>query len=257
MATRALELRERGSDTAAAAPAPPALPLAQGTESPLAFLSGLAAQPAGRWAGFNLVVGDLAGGGGAPALAYWSNRGPSPPAPVPPGVHGLSNALLDTPWPKASRPRRRRSSPERQTLGPEPLRAPLRLPARQVVQGKRRFAERLFDNTSERGARAGCSLELDASLDELLQDAHKAGPADLPQTGVAPELELEFSSIFVRCTLPEGAYGTRSRTVLAVRRNGELQFVERSLKDDGTWAEGRFSFRIPVGGVAVGSTGAA
>eukprot|EP00850_Spirogloea_muscicola_P016483 SM000134S26926 [mRNA] locus=s134:36027:36757:+ [translate_table: standard] len=125
-----------------------------------------------------------------------------------------------------------------------------------VVQGKQQFAERLFD-ASERGARAGCLPELDASLDELLQDEHKAGPADLPRTGVAPELEREFSSIFVQCTLPEGAYGTRSRTVLAVRRNGELQFVERSLKDDGLWAESRFSFCIPVGGVASGSTGAA
>eukprot|EP00850_Spirogloea_muscicola_P013025 SM000086S23077 [mRNA] locus=s86:467313:468384:- [translate_table: standard] len=243
MATRALELRERGSDTAAAAPAPPALPLAQGTESPLAFLSGLAAQPAGRWAGFNLVVGDLAGGGGAPALAYWSNRGPSPPAAVPPGVHGLSNALLDTPWPKARRPTS--ATGFRLELGCR------------VVQGKLRFAERLFDNTSEQGARAGCLPELDAALDELLQDEHKAGPADLAQTGVAPEHERELSSIFVRCTLPEGAYGTRSRTVLAVRRNGELQFVERSIKDDGMWAESRFSFCIPVGGVASGSMGAA
>jgi uncharacterized protein with NRDE domain len=32
-------------------------------------------------------------------LGFYSNRG-GEPAPVPPGVHGLSNELLDTPWPK-------------------------------------------------------------------------------------------------------------------------------------------------------------
>ncbi|HEX4327662.1 MAG TPA: NRDE family protein [Burkholderiales bacterium] len=44
--------------------------------------------------GFNLLVGD------ADALWYVGNRAGAP-REVPPGVHGLSNALLDTPWPKA------------------------------------------------------------------------------------------------------------------------------------------------------------
>jgi len=44
--------------------------------------------------GFNLLVGD------ADALWYVGNRAGAP-REVPFGVHGLSNALLDTPWPKA------------------------------------------------------------------------------------------------------------------------------------------------------------
>jgi uncharacterized protein with NRDE domain len=46
--------------------------------------------------GFNLLVGDGA------SLAYVSNRGAGPLA-LSPGVYGLSNALLNTPWPKVER----------------------------------------------------------------------------------------------------------------------------------------------------------
>lgn len=42
---------------------------------------------------YSLIAGDL------DALAFHSNRG-SGMLPVAPGVHGLSNHLLDTPWPK-------------------------------------------------------------------------------------------------------------------------------------------------------------
>lgn len=50
----------------------------------------------GGYRGFNLVVGDMR------TLAYVSNRG-GRPARVEPGIHGLSNHLLDTPWPKVRR----------------------------------------------------------------------------------------------------------------------------------------------------------
>jgi uncharacterized protein with NRDE domain len=46
-----------------------------------------------RYNGFNLVVGD------GVSLWWLCNRG-GPPAPVRPGVHGISNGLLDEPWPK-------------------------------------------------------------------------------------------------------------------------------------------------------------
>lgn len=45
---------------------------------------------------FNLLVGDRH------QLWYLSNRGAAP-QPVAPGLHGLSNGLLDTPWPKVAR----------------------------------------------------------------------------------------------------------------------------------------------------------
>ena len=46
---------------------------------------------------FSLIVGDRE------RLFYGSNRGASTPVEIAPGVHGLSNHLLDTPWPKITR----------------------------------------------------------------------------------------------------------------------------------------------------------
>ena len=55
---------------------------------------------AARYNGFSLLVGD------EDSLWFFSNRG-SPPQRVPPGVHGLSNHLLDTPWPKVEKAKTR------------------------------------------------------------------------------------------------------------------------------------------------------
>lgn len=51
----------------------------------------------GDYGAFSLLVGDHT------ALWYFSNRGEPEPREVPPGIHGLSNHLLDTPWPKVTR----------------------------------------------------------------------------------------------------------------------------------------------------------
>jgi uncharacterized protein with NRDE domain len=51
--------------------------------------------------GFNLIVGDFR----RRELAWYCNRGDSPPVLLPAGVHGISNAVLDTPWPKLERKR--------------------------------------------------------------------------------------------------------------------------------------------------------
>lgn len=52
-----------------------------------------------EYSGFNLLVADAA------AMHYLSNRADGPQE-VPPGVHGLSNRLLNEPWPKVERGRR-------------------------------------------------------------------------------------------------------------------------------------------------------
>jgi uncharacterized protein with NRDE domain len=71
-----------------------------GATSPKEFLDDLRGA-APRYSGFNLLVG------GARALYYFSNRGPNAPAALAPGVYGLSNHLLDSPWPKLKRTRER------------------------------------------------------------------------------------------------------------------------------------------------------
>jgi len=49
-----------------------------------------------QYNGFNLLVGDASG------LYYYSNKGDTIQK-IRPGIHGLSNAFLDTPWPKIQR----------------------------------------------------------------------------------------------------------------------------------------------------------
>jgi uncharacterized protein with NRDE domain len=59
------------------------------------------AQRGAAYNGFNLIVGDLA----TRTLGWYCNRADAPPSLLPPGVHGISNAVLDTPWPKLVRKR--------------------------------------------------------------------------------------------------------------------------------------------------------
>src|SRR4030095_12742614 len=55
--------------------------------------------------GFNLIAGDTMPTGGQPvgSLHYYSNRLPTAARVLEPGIYGLSNAFLDTPWPKVTR----------------------------------------------------------------------------------------------------------------------------------------------------------
>ena len=88
-------------DPARTTPAPRSrgeLPLAYltGEEDPRVFLQGLV-DSAADYAGFNLLVGTL------DKLWYLTNSTAAKgcaPVPLKPGVYGLSNAQLDTPWPK-------------------------------------------------------------------------------------------------------------------------------------------------------------
>jgi uncharacterized protein with NRDE domain len=134
--------------------------------------------------GFNLVVGDALSVGRAKAreanIHYLSNRRVDPPQRLQAGIYGLSNAFLDTPWPKVTR-----------AVG--------------------RFACQI-------------AQRVDApSLMRLLADREIARDHDLPQTGVPLEWERVLSSIQIRAN----GYGTRTSTVLTVRRDGLVTFVER------------------------------
>lgn len=66
-----------------------------GTESPADYSRGIQSR-AERYNGFGLIVGD------PDSMWYYSNRDDGP-MEVAAGVYGLSNHLLDTPWPKVRR----------------------------------------------------------------------------------------------------------------------------------------------------------
>lgn len=65
-----------------------------GDTPPLAFVEELAAG-ADPYPGYNLLAGE------GEELAWFSNRGGAPRR-LPAGIYGLSNHLLDTPWPKVA-----------------------------------------------------------------------------------------------------------------------------------------------------------
>jgi len=68
------------------------------SDEPVAYVERIARR-AHEYNAFNLLVGDSA------TLWYFGSR-EGPPRPVAPGVHALSNHILDEPWPKVTRARR-------------------------------------------------------------------------------------------------------------------------------------------------------
>lgn len=141
------------------------------------------------YAGFNLVVGDVHRGD----WRYVSNGLAPANRALAPGLYGLSNAALDTPWPKT-----------------------LRL--------KQRLAEALAESASD-------SALADALM-AALQDPARAPTEALPQTGVPLAMEWGLSSVWVdlpeagygtRCStvLVATAEGPTTRVALRERSYGE------------------------------------
>ena len=176
------------------------LPLAwlHSHQAPDDFLACLDGQ---AYSGFNLVVGDMRTG----SWRWASNRQAAPGGvtagwqqrALPPGVYGLSNAFLDTPWPKT-----------------------------QQLKRAMHTALAAGENRSQ-------------VLWQALADANEAQPAELPRTGVAPDMERQLSSAWVR--FADGRYGTRASTLLQASPAAEGWAVEVQEK---TWTpEGTCSLR--------------
>lgn len=104
--------------------------------------------------GFNLIAADFRNG-----ECFWVSNNGAYPRRLERGVYGLSNAALDTPWPK-------------------------------VVQLK----ERLQDSVEQ----AADVAELAHRLFRALSDRTEADLAQLPKTGISIERERQLSSAFIR-----------------------------------------------------------
>ncbi|MEF7615798.1 NRDE family protein [Aquincola sp. MAHUQ-54] len=116
------------------------------------------------------------------------------------GLFGVSNALLDTPWPKVVALKAATRSALAATRSPQGL------------------ADRLF---------------------AALADPAPCADEDLPRTGIPLDRERSLSSAFVRMPgpTPELGYGTRSSIVVIVERTGArtvTHLYERSWRSDGS-----------------------
>ncbi|MFN7346484.1 MAG: NRDE family protein [Betaproteobacteria bacterium] len=170
----------------------------QADGEPGGWLDGLQVRARG-YNGFNLLVGDAVVRPGVPEarLHYYSNRLEQPARALPAGIYGLSNAFLDTPWPKVTRAVGAFACQVARTVDPDAL-----------------FA--------------------------LLADRQVAREQELPDTGVPPDWERALSSIQIRAN----GYGTRTSTVLTVRRDGLVSFIERTYATQAPhdWRDRRFEF---------------
>lgn len=150
--------------------------------------------------GFNLLMADLSDPENA-EMHWVSNRlmmGQNirprkvfPEQALNPGVYGLSNAMLDTPWPKVNH----RVAAFAQTLA--------------MDSGQLKNADHYL---------------------RLLADTHEASPQELPNTGVNKDWEKALSAAFIKTP----SYGTRSSTILRVRKDGNFEMVERRFDANGT-----------------------
>ena len=135
-----------------------------------------------QYGGFNLVLGDVQRN----AWTWMTNRSVSSDSgwhseTLLPGVYGLSNAALDTPWPK--------------TLALKNA----------LMASLQQEAKPNFQDDSWQGP-----------LWTALANRARAPIHSLPTTGVPDAMEAALSSAFV--DFPEHGYGTRSSTLLVISR---------------------------------------
>ncbi len=157
-----------------------------GSEPPERFLASLSAR-AHEYNGFNLILGDGA------SLFYYGSREGEPRA-IEPGVHGLSNHLLDEPWPKVVRGRERMAAslasrdPAPQLfelLSDSTIEADAALPATGVsIEWERRLASALITG-ADYGTRASTVLTVASNGDVFMEE--RARDAAGGAAGVASE----------------------------------------------------------------------
>ncbi len=174
----------------------------QQSTAPEAFLRQLDGQ-AQRYAGFNLLLSD------AEQLHYASNRAPNFSGALRPGVYGLSNLLLDTPWPKLTRVRR---------------------------EFERWLAEQSATDTDVPGADS-------ERLFAMLADRTRSLPEAPARARPLPAEWVEvLSSPFVVHPL----FGTRCSTLALIGHDGSLAMQERRFDAEGA-VTGQSEWRLDPG----------
>ncbi|GLJ21309.1 hypothetical protein SUGI_0391570 [Cryptomeria japonica] len=175
------------------------------SKTPMEFAQEVA-QEGEEYNGFNLILMDLCSG----KIAYVTNRAEGTSCSVKevsPGMHVLSNAQLDTPWPKVQR---------------------MRCKFEELLQ---KFGQDEIPETQ--------------IIENIMKDTVHADRTMLPITGCDPDWEYELSPIFIETESDRGPYGTRSMVVLSLKPTGQLTFYEQYL-EEGKWKEHKLTYEIKL-----------
>lgn len=125
-------------------------------------------------------------------LVFLSNRDTDLATTLAPGTYGLSNHLLDTPWPK-------------------------------VIRAKQAISE-ILNNQQREGSTSIAEEATEQRLLDAMHNTQLAATHDLPATGLSLEIERMLSPMFIR----SAEYGTRTSTVVTFKRDGTIRFAERN-----------------------------
>lgn len=146
----------------------------------------MAQQNQDHYNGFNLLSGT------PEQLHYFSNRTQQAPRRLRPGFYGLSNAQLDTSWPK--------------------------------VDSAKLELECIVTSANRTSKDQSASDQLQSQLLEMMANAQQAPANQLPQTGIGEEWEALLSSRFI----VSESYGTRATTIVLFHHSGRIDFLEQS-----------------------------
>ena len=139
---------------------------------------------------FNLLCGELDTG-----LWWWADDRATTPAPLGPGLYGLSNAALDTPWPKVRR-----------------------------LKGAMNAAL----------ASAASNAALEAALFAALADHAPVPDEALPRTGVGLERERGLAPAFIRMPYAQYGTRCSTLLIVERQASGRaIHFIERQFAIDG------------------------
>ena len=147
-----------------------------GDESPQRYLEKIHLSSE-KYNGFNLILGDDDG------LFYYSNY-QNEIHQLTPGIYGLSNGFINSPWPK-------------------------------VITGKAHLTKLIQQKTVD-----------DEPIFKLLDNRQQPPEDQLPDTGVGMEWERILSPLFIQSDI----YGTRSSSVIRIKKKGEIHFSERTFE---------------------------
>lgn len=154
--------------------------------------------------GFNLITAEFKAK--QDIVCYYGNRGSPEPIRLNPGIYGLSNSLLDTPW-------------------------------RKLVQGKRHFSSVVSDQSLSSD---GLVQELLNVLNN--EELNTPDPIQESQGDGYTHILQALSAVCVRSP----HYGTRTNTIILIDAEGNVTFTERTMLDcdPSKWSTSSFQFKL-------------